>query len=439
MADQLLGGIVINEILADPNGATNFDTDGSGTAANPDEYIELLNTSAVAIDISGVQLWDQGVGNWFTFLPGTILQPGAHAMVMAGVQAGGTLPTGGPNDLFFEAFRGSPAINNGGDNVVVYDPANDEFIQATFNGDSLDDPPATYGSFSATATRVGAGEDFGTDIDGFSIQRSPDGADTFVNNQTPTPGTANVCFTQGTLFDTLNGPRRIEHLRPGDMLLTKDHGPQPIRWIWARHWPLAKLRANPALRPIRVAKGALGADLPRRDLLVSRHHRLLLHSKIAKRMYGKTEVLAAAKDLTAIKGIDTAPLIGSVTYFHILMQQHEILFAEGAPAESLYLGQQTLHAIEPAARNELEQIFGADWGSFIQTPPAPARLLVCGQKTRNMAGRHRKNNKPVLATSRQNPFNTDNHNTKDSITVGSRRKPSGRRHGDLFPHPVRQT
>ena len=98
MADTLLGGIIINEILVDPNGASNYDTDGNGTAGATDEYVELYNSSSTAIDISGLQLWDQGVGNWFTFPSGTILQPGGHAMVMSGVQAGGSLPTGGPDD-----------------------------------------------------------------------------------------------------------------------------------------------------------------------------------------------------------------------------------------------------------------------------------------------------------------------------------------------------
>jgi len=394
MADQLLGGIVINEILADPNGANNFDTDGNGTANATDEFVEILNTSNAAIDISGLQLWDQGNNNWFTFPSGTILQPGAHAMVITGVQAGGALPTGAADDLFFDAGRGSAVINNGKDNVVLYDPANDEFIQALFNNDTLDDPTTSYSGFSATATRVGAGEDFGTDSDGFSIQRSPDGGNTFVNNSTPTPGTTNICFTRGTLFDTPNGP----HLRPGDMLLTKDHGPQPVRWIWARSRTLQELRENPALHAVQITKGALGAGLPRRTLRVSRQHRLLLHSKIANRMYGKLEVLAPAKDLLAIKGITTAPLNGGVIYYHILMQQHEILFAEGAPAESLYLGHQTLHAIEPEARAELELIFGADWDLFAKPPP-PARLMISGKKVRNMVARHRKNNKAVLNTS----------------------------------------
>ncbi len=107
------------------------------------------------------------------------------------------------------------------------------------------------------------------------------------------------------------------------------------------------------------------------------------------------EVLAPAKDLTAIEGIDVAPITGDITYYHILMDKHEILIAEGAPAESLYLGTQTLHAITPAARTELRLIFGNGWDHFIESPVS-ARLLVSGQKARNMAGRHRKNNQPAL-------------------------------------------
>lgn len=109
MPDTLLGGIVINEILANPvipGGGGGFDTDGNGTINARDEFLELYNSSAAPINISGVQLWDTNSNLWFTFPPGTTLQPGARAMVIAAVQAGGSLPTGGPDDLFFNAARG---------------------------------------------------------------------------------------------------------------------------------------------------------------------------------------------------------------------------------------------------------------------------------------------------------------------------------------------
>ena len=96
MADTLLGGIVINEVLVDPNSASaNFDTDQNGAAAATDEFVEIVNVSSAAIDISNVQLWDAANGNWFTFPAGTVLESGAHALVMTGLQPGGTLPAGG--------------------------------------------------------------------------------------------------------------------------------------------------------------------------------------------------------------------------------------------------------------------------------------------------------------------------------------------------------
>jgi hypothetical protein len=229
VADVLMGGIIINEILADPDGANNVDTDGNGIADGVDEYVELYNTSATAIDISGVQLWSQGLGYWFTFpsVPPTILQPGGHALIMTGVQSEGALPTGGPDDLFFEAGRGSPLINNTGDNVVVYDPDSDGYIVARFNGDALGVPPSTYTGFSATTSIVGAGENFGNDIDGFSIQREGDGANTFVNGsngEAPTPGTTNVCMAHGP-----TSPRRAT------MFWYKTCA----KAIWFLHWTMA--------------------------------------------------------------------------------------------------------------------------------------------------------------------------------------------------------
>jgi hypothetical protein len=235
VADLLLGGIAINEFLADPNGAANFDTDSNGTARGGDEFVELINTSGSAIDIGGLELWDAGRDNWFTFPGGTILQPGAVAVVVRNVQAGGNLPTVTGNDLAFDANFGSNVFNNNGDNLVIYDPTNDEFVQATFNGDALDDPtatpPNTYLGFSPTATRIGAGEDFGNDQDGFSIQRIPSG---FTNNNTPTPGAENVCFASGTIIGTLDGFVAIEQLKIGDRICTRNSGPQPIRWIFNR-------------------------------------------------------------------------------------------------------------------------------------------------------------------------------------------------------------
>ncbi|WP_299413315.1 Hint domain-containing protein [uncultured Sulfitobacter sp.] len=390
MPDTLMGGIVINEILVDPNGTANFDTDGNGTANSTDEYIELYNASPSAIDISGLELWDDGVGLWFTFPPGTILAAGGHALVMSGVQTGGALPTGNAGDLFFDAGRASPLINNGGDNVVVYDPASDEYIAARFNGDPFDNPVTDYPGFSPTATQSGSGENFGNDIDGFSIQRDGDGAATFVNNEAPSPGTTNVCLTKGTTVSTPKGDIRVEALRAGDWINTLDHGPQPITWIFAFHRTAAEIAQDSRQGAIRIARGALGNGLPHRSLTVSRQHRMLVRSPIAARMFATAEILVHAKDLAGADGVTTAPVLDGFLFFHILLPRHEVIFANGAPTESLYLGPATLTSLSPNARKELDALPAAHKPDPT-TGPEPARLLAKGAKVRQMVKRHQRN------------------------------------------------
>ncbi|MFP4297088.1 MAG: lamin tail domain-containing protein [Spirulinaceae cyanobacterium] len=190
----LRGGIVLNEVLIDPNGSNNFDTDNSGVAATTDEFVELYNSSDTAISLAGLQLWDAGNDNWFTFPAGTVLEPGKYAVVIVGVQAGGSLPDVGEGNLAFDAGRGGGVINNGGDNVVLYDPTMDEYVQLAYNGDSFDDP-TTYDNFSPTATLAGTAEDWGNDTDGVSLVRQPAGDTNVVQHNAiadtnASPGTA---------------------------------------------------------------------------------------------------------------------------------------------------------------------------------------------------------------------------------------------------------
>ena len=192
-AAVLGGGVCINEILPDPTGSPGVDTDGNGIPANGDEFVELYNLSDSSVDISGWQLWDLGRGNWYTF-PGdsddgaTVLTSGAYAVVVVEVQLGGSLPTmKNPNSLAFDAAWGSTGVlNNGGDNVVLYDPGEDKYIQLLYNGAAADDPNS-YDAPLASATRIGSIEDWGTYTDGKSLTRYPSG-DTNVVKHESIPG-----------------------------------------------------------------------------------------------------------------------------------------------------------------------------------------------------------------------------------------------------------
>ena len=210
-------------------------------------------------------------------------------------------------------------------------------------------------------------------------------------------GTMTVCFTFGTPIRTPSGDRPIETLQIGDLVTTRDHGDQPVRWIGRRVVSRASLGDNPALRPIRIEADALGPGLPRAPLTVSPQHRILVSSKIAMRMYGSDEVLVPAKRLLDQPGVSVVKDATEVIYMHVLCDRHEILFAQDLPAESLFTGKMTHKALSPAARHELRQIF-PDYHARLQAQSG-ARPFVDGAKARRFLLRHRMNRRTLAAPS----------------------------------------
>lgn len=203
------------------------------------------------------------------------------------------------------------------------------------------------------------------------------------------------CFTAGTLIDTPRGSVAVETLTVGDLVLTADHGAQPIRWIGRRRFDAGKLAANPALVPVRIKAGALGPNQPAADLLVSPQHRILLRSRIARRMFGTDEILVAAKQLLLIEGVDLAHDLEAVEYVHLLFDRHEVVQANGAATESLYLGPQALESLPAKAVAEIMAIF-PELAERLHEPLG-ARLLASGRQARKLAHRHAQNGQPLVA------------------------------------------
>ncbi|MEM7723110.1 MAG: Hint domain-containing protein [Pseudomonadota bacterium] len=195
------------------------------------------------------------------------------------------------------------------------------------------------------------------------------------------------CYTPGVRIGTTMGLVAVEDLKIGDLVMTLDHGFQPVRWIGK-----ATRKAEGALVPIRIKAGALGQGLPDRDLVVSPQHRMLLRSRVAARMTGCSEVFVPAKKLLALPGIAYADEFDTVTYIHFLCDQHEIVFAEGAPSETLLTGPQAMAALGPEELTEIETIFPG----ILDSPPTPARPIPSGKVTRRMVERHLQNDRPLL-------------------------------------------
>lgn len=217
---------------------------------------------------------------------------------------------------------------------------------------------------------------------------------TYLNGDTFTfPGEI-VCFGRGTLILTDCGDVAVEDLREGDLVMTRDHGAQPIRWIGSHCMGAVILYAQPHLRPIRISADALGQNAPAQDLIVSPQHRVLVRSKIAQRMFGATEILVAAKHLLELDGVNIADDLAEVEYYHMLFDQHEVITSNGAKTESLYTGPEAIKSIGAQALREVYTLFpelrDRDYG------PVPARMVLSGKQGRQLAGRHTKNNRAML-------------------------------------------
>lgn len=209
-----------------------------------------------------------------------------------------------------------------------------------------------------------------------------------------TDSTGVVCFARGTMIETLSGQIAIEDLQAGDMVRTMDRGYRPLCWIGGRKLDIVDLTQHPALCPIRIAAGALGNGLPVKDLLVSPQHRVLVRSDVAKRMFDEQEVLVAANKLLTIDGIDIVTDTTEVEYFHMLFDQHEIVFSNGAATESLFTGPEAMRAVSAEARQEIASLFPALLEPEVAL--APVRFIPAkGKLMKKLAQRHQSNGKPL--------------------------------------------
>ncbi|MCV6585681.1 MAG: choice-of-anchor L domain-containing protein [Marinibacterium sp.] len=158
-----------------------------------------------------------------------------------------------------------------------------------------------------------------------------------------------ACFVSGTLIDTVEGPRAVETLGPGDRVLTRDHGPQPLRWIGQTQVP-----ARGRFQPIFIAAGTFG-DHGATEL--SPNHRVLVSSAQAELRFGAAEVLVPAKHLVDGVAVRPASPRQTVRYVHLLFDRHEVVFGNGLPSESYHPGDMTLDAFNADARAELLALF----------------------------------------------------------------------------------
>ncbi|MDP3339941.1 Hint domain-containing protein [Frigidibacter sp.] len=179
------------------------------------------------------------------------------------------------------------------------------------------------------------------------------------------------CFTAGTSIMTAAGPVPVEDLRPGDRIITRDAGAQPLLWSGQRDFCWRALGLLPMLRPVRVSPGVLGPGLPARDMLLSPNH-LLLAERPATADSPAEEMFLPARDLLGQPGIDVAPLT-EVRYLHLLLDRHHAILSEGCWSESLRPDPAAMVGLTEASRSALA---GAGFGM----DPAPSCRAIAGPR-----------------------------------------------------------
>jgi hypothetical protein len=145
------------------------------------------------------------------------------------------------------------------------------------------------------------------------------------------------CLVRGTRIAILPGKEKaIEDIRIGDWVMVLRGGAKRVKWIGHRSYDAATVARNLNLRPVVICKDAVGKAVPRRDLVVSPGHALYVDG-----------LLVQAAALVNGKTIHRREADIPVEYFHLELQQHDVIFAEGMPVES-YLDLDNRHMFDNA-------------------------------------------------------------------------------------------
>ena len=233
--------------------------------------------------------------------------------------------------------QGADTVNAGDDADYIVGSSGD-VIDGGEGGD--DNDTLFLGDAGATILYDGGNPENGT------VTFSDGSILSFANIETVIP-----CFTPGSRVEVARGTFKVEDLRVGDLIRTRDAGLQPIRWIGRKVVTQFDLATAPHLRPIRICKGALGKGVPNRDMEVSPQHRMMIEGVGAELLFGEAQVLVRAKHLTHLPGVEIVHRCERVTYIHLMCDAHEVIRVDGAWTESFQPG-------DMVGNTEAREIFG---------------------------------------------------------------------------------
>jgi len=162
----------------------------------------------------------------------------------------------------------------------------------------------------------------------------------------------------GAQVRTPCGPRNVENLRPGDLIVTRRDGLQPLRMIWKRTIAASEVAADPSLAPVSFATRAIGPLMPQAPISLAAAHRVLVPGYRLEGAEDTEPCLIRARDLAG-KSSDVAleRNSGDLTLYNLVFDEHQVFAANGLPVESFLLSPTNLCRLEEDAMAELSEIF----------------------------------------------------------------------------------
>lgn len=186
-------------------------------------------------------------------------------------------------------------------------------------------------------------------------------------------GVTGICA--GANVRTPCGARRIEFVRKGDLIVTRDNGLQPVRLVWTRTVTAAEIAADPSLSPVHIGSRAVGPMMPQRGFSVGAAHRLLIPGWRLLDEEDTESCLVPARDVTELSEVDAqerAP--ESVIYYNIVFETAEVFAVNGLPVESFAPTEEALRTAPGDARSALRRAF-PELGPRFADYPAPRYKL----------------------------------------------------------------
>jgi hypothetical protein len=325
--------LTITDVIADQNGSQPdyvvYAAYGIYNNGDPaDNYVGVMG-----LILGGAGTVNLAATN--TFTGGVMLQSGTLDLTAAGAAGSGSISFASARSATLEFTAANAPTNM----ITSFGQGNAVHIDGfSVTADSYD---------GQNLSLSGSGGTVKLDIPGLVLadfQVSNDATGTEIVSEAP-------CYARGTLIATPDGEVPVEALVAGDRVSTFEDGMKTVKWVGHRAVDCARHPRPETVWPVRIKPGAFGRDMPQRDLFLSPDHAVFADDVLipVKHLINGGAIVQEAREM--------------VTYYHIELDQHDVILAEGLPCET-YLDNGTRAAF-------------SNGGGVVQLHPEFSRAELC--------------------------------------------------------------